>query len=126
MNRLSVSSLMKIADTYLVKRRVIAAYTAAGIALFLGCLPSSTRADNGGHPNVSVSLIGEVQRGTDFVALASAGQVKPGETIRWTITAKNGGSAPAQHYAVAGQVSAGTEYVTGTAQGDLTPAVSYS
>jgi uncharacterized repeat protein (TIGR01451 family) len=77
-------------------------------------------------PNVVVTLSGSIQRDGQFIPIEKAGQVKPGELVRWDIEARNAGAAPAQAYAVSAHVPTGTSFVSGSALGESAPAVSYS
>ncbi|HEX8710024.1 MAG TPA: hypothetical protein VF723_17415 [Pyrinomonadaceae bacterium] len=79
-----------------------------------------------GRPEVKVTLAGLVERNHEAVPVGKAVAVNPGETINWTITSENDGSAPAREYKTVGQIPKGTTFVAGSAQADGATTVVYS
>jgi uncharacterized repeat protein (TIGR01451 family) len=79
-----------------------------------------------GRPEVKVKLAGIVERNKEAIALEKAEAVNPGETINWTITSENDGTAPAREYKTVGQIPKGTTFVAGSATADGSTTVVYS
>ncbi len=69
-----------------------------------------------GRPDMKVSLAGTVERDKQMIQLEKAGLLNPGETLHWTITSQNAGSAPAHQYKTIGEIPAGTIYLAGSAR----------
>ena len=78
------------------------------------------------RPLVRIVLTGEVERNSKKVPVDTAGQVKPGEVVSFTINSTNEGSAPAREYRAIGQIPRGSIFVAGSALGDPSTQVSYS
>jgi uncharacterized repeat protein (TIGR01451 family) len=79
-----------------------------------------------GRPEVKVNLAGLVERNKEAIPVEKAAAVNPGETINWTITSENGGSAPARDYKTVGQIPKGTTFVAGSATAEGSTTVVYS
>jgi uncharacterized repeat protein (TIGR01451 family) len=79
-----------------------------------------------GQPAVKVLLTGVVERKDGPVPVEKADMVKSGETLDWTITSANTGTAPAHDYKAVGQIPPGTEFVAGSAKAQGQAAVTYS
>ena len=79
-----------------------------------------------GRPEVKVMLSGAVTRGQEKLPLEKVEKVSPGETLDWTITSENGGTAPAHSYKTVGQIPKGTTFVAGSATADGSTTVVYS
>lgn len=78
-----------------------------------------------GRPEVKVNLAGMVERNKEAIPVEKA-EVNPGETINWTITSENSGSAAAREYKTVGQIPKGTTFVAGSAKADGSTTVVYS
>src|SRR3954470_24151887 len=68
------------------------------------------------RPEVKVELSGSVLRDANRVGLDKSTVVNPGEVLDWTMTAENGGNAPAVNYKAVGHIPRGTEFVSGSAK----------
>jgi uncharacterized repeat protein (TIGR01451 family) len=99
-----------------------------GIFVIFFSMPAlaDMRQQDAAGPDVVVTLSGSILRDGQFVPIEKAGQVKPGELVRWDIAARNSGAAPAKSYAASARVPSGTSFVSGSALGESAPAVSYS
>ena len=84
-----------------------------------------TRAQNG-RPEVKVLLSGAVERNASRLPVEKISSVVPGETLAWTITSQNEGTAPAHDYKTVGQIPKGTTFVAGSATADGAASVTYS
>lgn len=78
------------------------------------------------RPLVRIVLTGVVERNSKKIPVDTAGQVKPGEVVSFTINSTNEGSAPAREYRAIGQIPRGSIFVAGSALGDPSTLVSYS
>ncbi len=78
------------------------------------------------RPKVVVELVGVASRGDAEVSLDKAGEVKTGETLRWTINSYNESDAAAKGYKVIGEIPPGTVFVAGSAAAERTALVTYS
>ena len=67
------------------------------------------------RPAVRVALSGTVERNRNGVAVEQAAPVRPGETIRWTVTSINQGGGAARDYKAVAHVPTGTAFVAGSA-----------
>jgi uncharacterized repeat protein (TIGR01451 family) len=85
-----------------------------------------SRAALSGRPEVKVSLSGAVLREAGRLPVEKAASVMPGETLDWTITSQNEGTAPAREYKAIGQIPQGTTFIMGSATADGTASVTYS
>jgi uncharacterized repeat protein (TIGR01451 family) len=79
-----------------------------------------------GRPEVKVSLTGAVERKDELVPVERADMVKSGETLDWTMTSANTGSAPAYNYQTVGKIPPGTQFVANSAKAEGSAIVSYS
>lgn len=79
-----------------------------------------------GRPEVKVLLSGAVEREQGHLPVEKVSSVMPGETLDWTITSQNQGTAPAHDYKTVGQIPKGTTFVAGSATADGTASVTYS
>jgi uncharacterized repeat protein (TIGR01451 family) len=79
-----------------------------------------------GQPEVKVMLSGAVERDAARLPVEKIASVMPGETLDWTITSQNEGTAPAHEYKTVGQIPKGTTFIAGSATADGTASVSYS
>ncbi|HEY0004107.1 MAG TPA: hypothetical protein VGB17_04785 [Pyrinomonadaceae bacterium] len=79
-----------------------------------------------GRPEIKVALTGTVEREGQQLSISKASAVKPGETLDWTITSENQGSAPAHQYKAVGQIPRGTQILTGSVTADGSASVVYS
>lgn len=79
-----------------------------------------------GRPDVKVTLSGTVQRNDARVPVEKAEMVKSGETLDWTITSVNEGTAPANDYSAVGRIPAGTQFVAGSASAEGSATVTFS
>jgi uncharacterized repeat protein (TIGR01451 family) len=84
-----------------------------------------TRAQKG-RPEVKVLLSGAVERNASRLPVEKISSVLPGETLDWTITSQNEGTAPAHDYKTVGQIPKGTTFVAGSATADGAASVTYS
>ncbi|HEY0407066.1 MAG TPA: hypothetical protein VGC89_15150 [Pyrinomonadaceae bacterium] len=78
------------------------------------------------RPEVKVVLSGAVERDATRLPVEKISAVMPGETLDWTITSQNEGTAPAHEYKTVGQIPKGTTFISGSATADGTASVSYS
>lgn len=78
------------------------------------------------RPDVRVQLSGSVRRGQETISLDKAGQLSPGEVLRWTISSQNNGNEAASGYQTTGVIPRGTVFVAGSAGGDGGARVTYS
>lgn len=78
------------------------------------------------RPLVKIVLTGVVERDSKKIPVDTAGQVKPGEVVSFTINSTNEGAAPARDYRAIGQIPRGSTFVAGSALGDPSTQVSYS
>jgi uncharacterized repeat protein (TIGR01451 family) len=78
------------------------------------------------RPEVKVHLSGAVERKEGRLPVEKVAAVLPGETLDWTITSENEGTAPALQYKTVGQIPRGTTFVAGSATADGTASVTYS
>ena len=79
-----------------------------------------------GRPEVKVLLSGAVERNASRLPVEKISSVLPGETLDWTITSQNEGTAPAHDYKTVGQIPKGTTFVAGSATADGAASVTYS
>lgn len=79
-----------------------------------------------GRPEVKVLLSGAVEREQKRLPVEKIASVMPGETLDWTITSQNQGTAPAHNYKTVGQIPKGTTFIAGSATADGTASVTYS
>lgn len=79
-----------------------------------------------GRPEVKVFLSGAVERDAGRLPVEKVASVLPGETLDWTITSENEGTAPAREYKAVGQIPQGTSFIAGSASADGTATVTYS
>jgi uncharacterized repeat protein (TIGR01451 family) len=79
-----------------------------------------------GRPEVKVVLSGAVEREAGRLSIEKASAVMPGETLDWTITSQNEGTAAAREYKTVGQIPQGTTFIMGSATADGTASVTYS
>lgn len=84
-----------------------------------------TRAQQG-RPDIKVVLSGAVERDRQQLAVEKVSAVMPGETLDWTITSANEGTAPAHQYKTVGQIPKGTSFIEGSATADGSASVTYS
>lgn len=78
------------------------------------------------RPEVRIELAGTVERGSDRIALAKAGEVRPGEVLDWTLTSVNEGPTAARNFKAMGQIPKGTMLIVGSTTADGTAVVTYS
>ena len=78
------------------------------------------------RPLVKLSLTGTIERDGKTIPVEKAGQVTPGEVLRFTMNSMNEGGAPAREYRAVGQIPRGAIFVAGSALGDGDNQVSYS
>lgn len=78
------------------------------------------------RPEIKVMLSAAVERNSARVPVEKASSVLPGETLDWTITSENGGTAPAHQYKTVGQIPKGTTFIAGSATADGSASVTYS
>lgn len=79
-----------------------------------------------GRPEIKVVLSGAVERDAAHLPVEKVSSVRPGETLDWTITSQNEGTAPAHEYKTVGQIPKGTIFIAGSATADGTASVTYS
>ena len=106
---------------------VFAQHSARSVGIFPGPLndiPVQNAA--GARPLVKIFLTGVIERNNKKISVESAGPVKPGEVVRFTMNSVNEGSAPAREYRAVGQIPRGTIFIEGSASGDRNTRVSYS
>lgn len=95
-----------------------------GAAAFAGRQYTKARAI--GRPDIKVALSGAVERDRKMLAVEKVSSVMPGETLDWTITSENEGTAPAHQYKTVGQIPKGTTFIAGSATADGSASVTYS
>ena len=78
------------------------------------------------RPLVKLFLNGAIEREGKQIAVETAGPVRPGEVVSFTMSSVNDGSAPARQYRAVGQIPRGTILVPNSAMGDGSTQVSYS
>ena len=79
-----------------------------------------------GRPEIKVLLSGAVLRNAARLPVEKVSSVVPGETLDWTITSQNEGTAAAHDYKTVGQIPQGTVFVAGSATADGSATVTYS
>lgn len=84
------------------------------------------RTQASGRPEIKVMLSGAVERNASRLPVEKVSSVVPGETLDWTITSQNEGSAPAHDYKTVGQIPQGTTFIAGSASADGSANVTYS
>ena len=100
---------------------LIVACLSGGVAVLAG-----KNAGAFARPQVKVALSGVVERNDEMVSLEKADEVRPGETLHWTVKSENIGDGGANEYKVVGKIPAGTEFVAGSTKADGAPVVTYS
>lgn len=78
------------------------------------------------RPEIKVLLSGAVERKEGRLPVEKVASVLPGETLDWTITSENEGTAPAHQYKTIGQIPQGTSFISGSATADGSASVTYS
>jgi uncharacterized repeat protein (TIGR01451 family) len=78
------------------------------------------------RPEIKVELAAFVERDNALLPVEKANIVKQGETLDWTITSENSGSAAALEYKAVGRIPAGTSFVAGSAKAEGQAKVVYS
>lgn len=68
--------------------------------------------------NLSGSVVGQGADGKPTLTPLQSTNPKPGDAIRWTVTARNNGDSAAAHLATVEKVPVGTVYVDGSARAD--------
>src|SRR3982751_4752030 len=98
------------------------------VALCLFLLPSGVVASSASTlagPLLNVSLEGSISRGSDTLPLSE--QARPGDVLNWHMVISNRGDGPSPSvWSVDGEIDSKTVIVVGSAQGDGSPAVTFS
>jgi uncharacterized repeat protein (TIGR01451 family) len=78
------------------------------------------------RPLVRLLLTGAIERDSKKIPVETAGPVKRGEVLSYTMSSVNEGTAPAREYRAIGQIPRGTTFIAVGALGDRNTQVSYS
>jgi uncharacterized repeat protein (TIGR01451 family) len=105
---------------------VLSLLVVGGAAAFAQRQYNRAAAQPAGRPEVKVSLSAAVERDSTRLPVEKVSSVMPGETLDWTITSQNEGTAPAHDYKSVGQIPKGTTFIEGSATADGTASVTYS
>ncbi len=118
--------MQKILGKYLTAKMLVILAAVGAMGAFAAGNPAPLGRQNVGRPQIAVVIDGSLNRNGVVESLEKVDSVRIGEVIDWTVSSRNEGDGDATRYRVVGQIPAGTIYITESAEGEGSPAVTFS